>query len=109
MELHRALLGSAVPPGALPLATVWAAARALTWDGVRLAAPSLAHRLLHNSLHHQVQDGAFTTDRRSLRSLLEFAQLRQLPEAATLDWPALLAGLEAHGMGDAVRVELLAT
>ena len=76
---------------------------------MHLQVPSLAHRLLHNSLHHQVQDGAWADDRRSLRSLLEFAQWRGLPAARELDWPALLAGLDAVGVGDAVRVDLLAT
>lgn len=109
VELHRALLSPRVPPGALPLEQVTAAAREVVWEGVHLQVPSLAHRLLHNSLHHQVQDGAWADDRRSLRSLLEFAQWRGLPAARELDWPALLAGLDAVGVGDAVRVDLLAT
>lgn len=109
VELHRALLGGPVPPTALALEQVATAAQELTWDGVRLAVPSLAHRLIHNSLHHQVQDDVVRSDRRSLRSLLEFAQLRGLPAARELDWPALLAGLDAARVGDAVRVDLLAT
>ncbi len=71
-------------------------------------AMSKSTALLHNALHHQLQDQAFFSDRRSLRQLLEFAQLRALPDAAALDWPGLFQRLDAAGAGDAVRGYLLA-
>lgn len=109
VELHRHTLSAAVPAAALPLASLAAAATTLTWDGVQLRLPTLAHRLIHNSLHHQISDRALLSDRRSLRQLLDFARLRGLPEAAALDWPALLTPLDALGVGDALRLDLLAT
>ena len=102
------LLSARMPKAALSLASVQAHAEPVEWDGVRLKIPTLEHRLLHNALHHQLQDQAFFSDRRSLRQLLEFAQLRALPEAATLDWPALVQRLDAVGVGDALRGSLLA-
>ena len=109
VELHRAIYHQEPVSLALPLAAVLAEATRLDWEGVVLRVPSLRHRLIHNSLHYQFQDRAIFTDRRSLRSLLELARLRGMPEAATLDWPALLAALDGHGAGDALRLDLLAT
>lgn len=109
VELHRAIYHREPVSLALPLAAVLAEATRLDWEGVVLRVPSLRHRLIHNSLHHQFQDRAIFTDRRSLRSLLELARLRGMPEVATLDWPALLAALDGYGAGDALRVDLLAT
>ncbi|MFO1421381.1 MAG: nucleotidyltransferase family protein [Candidatus Competibacteraceae bacterium] len=108
VEIHQELLIARVPKVALSLPMMQASARTLDWDGLRLRIPSLEHRLLHNALHHQLQDQAFFSDRRSLRQLLEFAQLRALPDATALDWPALFRRLDAAGVGDAVRGYLLA-
>ncbi len=108
VELHHDLFRAPRLKVALPLAQVRAHTQPLVWDGVRLTIPTLEHRLLHNALHHQVQDQAFFSDRRSLRQLLEFAQLRALPAAAALDWPATLQRLDAVGVGNAVRSYLLA-
>jgi hypothetical protein len=108
VELHRAILSVRVPAAALPLARVRAAAEPVAWEGLRLWMPSLEHRLLHNALHQQVQDEAFRSDRRGLRQMLEFAQLRALPGAASIDWPARLAALDRLGLGTAVRAYLLA-
>lgn len=93
---------------AAQLAAMRKAALALEWDGLRLWVPSLAHRLLHNALHDAVQDQSFSSGFRSLRQLLEFARLRELPEAAALDWPALLARLDGLGLSDAVGTQFLA-
>ena len=110
VEIHHTLLQTdRVPPAALSLTMMQAQAQALDWNGVQVRIPSLEHRLLHNALHHQLQDRGFAFDRRSLRQLLEFAQLRALPTAAALDWPALLRHLDRVGAGDAVRGYLLAT
>lgn len=108
VEIHRDLFRARVPRTALSLAMLQANARPMDWDGVRLWIPALEHRLLHNALHHQLQDQAFFSDRRSLRSLLEFARLRLLPDAAALDWPRLFQRLDAAGAGDALRGYLLA-
>jgi hypothetical protein len=108
VEIHRELLVGRIPKAVLSLAMLQASARPLDWDGVRTGIPALEHRLLHNALHHQLQDQAFFSDRRSLRQLLEFAQLRALPDAAALDWPGLFQRLDAAGAGDAVRGYLLA-
>jgi hypothetical protein len=108
VEIHRELLVDRIPKVALSLAMMQASARPFDWDGVRMGIPALEHRLLHNALHHQLQDQAFFSDRRSLRQLLEFAQLRALPDAAALDWPGLFQRLDAAGAGDAVRGYLLA-
>ena len=109
VELHRAIYHREPVLLALPLAAVLAEATRLDWEGVVLRIPSLKHRLIHNRLHHQFQDRAMFTDRRSLRSLLELARLRGMPEAARLYWPSLLAELDGHGAGDALRLDLLAT
>jgi hypothetical protein len=108
IELHRDLFHASRLRAALPLPQVLAAARETDWDGLRVKLPALADRLLHNALHHQVQDRAFDSDRRSLRQLLEFAHLRALPAAADLDWPGLLRPLDRAGVGSAVRAYLLA-
>lgn len=85
MELHRSVLSSRLPAESLPLASMRAAAQRHDWQGLRLWVPSLEHRLLHNALHHQAQNAAFRHDHRSLRQLLEFAQLRSLPGAEAID------------------------
>lgn len=108
VELHRRLLAGRFPAEALPLAAVRAAAVPVAWEGLRLWVPSLEHRLLHNALHHQVQNDAFRSGRRELRQLLEFAHLRVLPPAAGIDWPGRLAALDGLGLGAAVRGYLLA-
>lgn len=108
VELHRRVLSVRVPDGALAADRLLAAARWLDWQGVRLGVPALEHRLIHNALHHQVSDQAFASDRRSLRQLFEFVRLWALSEARTLDWPALLRDLDAVGMGEAMRLQLLA-
>ena len=107
VEIHRELLADRVPKAALSLAMVQARARLVDWDGLRVWIPALEHRLLHNALHHQLQDQAFFFGRLSLRQLLEFTQLRALPDAADLDWPSLLQRLDAVGAGDALRSYLL--
>jgi len=109
VELHRSILTSRAPAAVLSLAQVRAAAQPITWMGKRLWVPAPAHRLLHNALHQQVQDDVFRSHRRSLRQLHEFAQLRALPTAAAIDWPELLAPLDALGLGEAVRAYLLAS
>ena len=48
------------------------------------------------------------SDRRSLRQLLEFAQLRAWSAGAEPDWPGLLLHLDRVGVGAAVRAHLLA-
>jgi hypothetical protein len=107
VELHRAILSAWMPAEALPLVRVRAAAEPIEWDGLRLWVPSLEHRLLHNALHHQVADSAYRSDRRNLRQILEFAQLRALPAAAAVDWRTRLSELDRLGLGAAVRVYLL--
>ncbi len=108
VELHDDLFSHAPQQTALPLSGVLARAETLDWDGLRIRIPALADRLLHNALHHQVQDRAFWSDRRCLRQLLEFARLRALPGAADVDWPALMKDLERRGLADAVGAYLLA-
>ena len=108
VELHRRLLAGRRPAAALPLAAVRATAVPVAWEGLRLWVPSLEHRLLHNALHHQVQNDAYRSGRRDLRQLVEFAHLRALPPAAAIDWPGRLAMLDRLGLGEAVRGYLLA-
>ncbi len=74
VELHHELFSARMLKAALSLPSVQAHAQPVVWDGVRLWVPALEHRLLHNALHHQLQDQAFFSDLRSLRQLLEFAQ-----------------------------------
>jgi len=107
VELHRALLSPLrVPPPALPLSAVAADASVLLWQDARLRVPSVRHRLIHNSLHQQIQNQAFKTDRHALRDLLEFAQLRQQAGADAMSWSEALAHLDRWGMGDALRLSL---
>lgn len=108
VELHYDLFSGKPQRAALPLAAVAARAETCDWDGLRIRIPSLADRLLHNALHHQVQDQAFWSDRRSLRQLREFVRLRAVPAAADIDWPGLMADLERRGLADAVGAYLLA-
>ena len=108
VEIHQELLIAQIPKAALSRARMQACARPVNWDGLRVSIPSLEHRLLHNALHHQLQDRAFVFGWLSLRQLLEFAQLRALPDATDLDWPSLLQRLDAVGAGDALRSYLLA-
>lgn len=109
VELHRHALSARVPAGALTAEHLTGTARWLEWRGVRLGVPDLARRLIHNALHHQISDQALASDRRSLRQLFEFARWCAQPEAATLDWDGLLRDLDAVGMGEALRVQLLAS
>jgi len=108
VEIHQELLSNCIPKTALSLAMMQACARPVDWDGLQVWVPALEHHLLHNALHHQLQDRAFCLDRRSLRPLLEFAWLRALPDAAALDWSGLFRRLDAAGAGDALRGYLLA-
>jgi len=108
VEIHRELLIDQIPKAALSLAMMEAHARPVDWDGLRVRVPTWEHRLLHNALHHQLQDQAFLFGWLSLRQLLEFAQLRELPDTAALDWSGLLQRLDAVGAGDALRSYLLA-
>ena len=108
VELHHDLFHAPRLKAALSQPLVWARAEACDWVGLRVHIPALEHRLLHNALHHQVQDRGFPSDRRSLRQLLEFAHLRALPTAVALDWPELFVQLDKVGVGDAVRAWLLA-
>ncbi|SDW06599.1 Uncharacterised nucleotidyltransferase [Thiocapsa roseopersicina] len=108
VELHYDLFSGKPQKEALPLCAVLARAETHDWDGLRIRIPTPADRLLHNALHHQVQDQAFWTDRRSLRQLLEFARLRALPAAADVDWPGLMAELKRRGLADAMGAHLLA-
>lgn len=109
VELHRDLFGNRRQRAALPQPLVQARAQACDWDGLRLWIPAPEHRLLHNALHHQVKDRGFASDRRSLRQLLEFAQLRAWTAAADLDWPGLCRDLDRVGAGEPVRAWLLAS
>lgn len=109
VELHRTLLTPRLSAAqVLPLAEVCAAAVPVDWEGLRLWVPSLEHRLLHNALHHQAQNDAYRSGRRDLRQLLEFSQLRALPQADAIDWPGQIAALDRLGLGEAVRGYLLA-
>lgn len=108
VELHRDLLSRKPQKVALPLSEVLARAEMHDWVGLPIRIPALADRLLHNALHHQVQDHAFWSDRRSLRQLLEFARLRTLSGAVDVDWPGLMAHLERRGLADAVGAYRLA-
>ena len=108
VEIHQELFVTHVPKVALSLPMMQASTQTLDWDGLRLRIPSLEHRLLHNALHHQLQDQAFFFGRLSLRQLLEFAQLRALPGATDLDWPGLFQRLDAAQANDAVCGYLLA-
>ena len=56
VELHHRPLSARVPTAALSLPLMRTHAQPLDWDGVHLNIPTLEHRLLHNALHHQVQD-----------------------------------------------------
>uniref|UniRef100_UPI0025E52A0A nucleotidyltransferase family protein n=1 Tax=uncultured Lamprocystis sp. TaxID=543132 RepID=UPI0025E52A0A len=56
VEVHYDLFSRAPQQAALPLAVVLARAETLDWEGLRIRIPALADRLLHNALHHQVQD-----------------------------------------------------
>lgn len=107
VEVHRQVLSGRVPAQSLPLAAMRQAARPVEWAGLKLWVPSLPHRLLHNVLHDAVQDHSFHTGFRSLRQMLEFARLREVPHAAALDWAALLARLERLGLDEPVRAQLL--
>lgn len=107
VEIHRRILAVRVPSEILSLTEVRAAAEPMNWDGLQLWKPSIAHRLLHNALHHQIADGAFDSGRYSLRQLLDFAQLRDLPAARPLDWPELLVPLDGKGLGEQVRAHFL--
>ena len=109
VELHRHVLSARVPAGVLTGAQLTGAAHWLAWRGVQLGVPDLASRLIHNALHQQISDQAFVSDRRSLRQLFEFARWCAQPEAASLDWAGLLRNLDAAGMGEALRLNLLAT
>ena len=108
VELHHDLFNDRRLKAALSLPMVQARAQARDWDGHQVRIPTLEHRLLHNALHHQVDDQAFESDQRSLRQLLEFAQLRAWPAGAEPDWPGLLRPLDRVGVGAAVRAWLLA-
>jgi len=107
IELHRGVMAREVPAQALPLAAMRQDAQRLDWDGLRLWVPSMPHRVLHNVLHDAVTDEAYRSGMRSLRQLLEFARLREQPDAASLDWPVLLQRLDALGVGHAARAQLL--
>jgi len=109
VELHQRVFDARVPAGVLGAKPLTTAARWLEWRGVRLGEPALRHRLIHNALHHLVTDQGFASDRRSLRQLFEFARLLTRPEAATLDWAGLLGDLDGAGMGEALRLNLLAS
>ena len=108
VELHHDLFSDRRLKAALSLPMVQARALARDWDGLQVRIPALEHRLLHNALHHQVHDQGFESDRRSLRQLLEFAQLRSWSAGAEPDWPGLLRPLDRAGVGAAVRAWLLA-
>lgn len=108
VELHHDLFSDHRLKAALSLPMVQARAQARDWDGLQVRIPALEHRLLHNALHEQVVDQAFESDRRSLRQLLEFAQLRAWSGAASSDWPGRLRPLDRVGVGAAVRAHLLA-
>ncbi|EGV17917.1 nucleotidyltransferase family protein [Thiocapsa marina] len=108
VELHYDLFSGMPQKAVLPLCAVLARAETHDWDGLRIRIPTLADRLLHNALHHQVQDQAFWTDRRSLRQLLEFKRLLALPAAVDIDWPGLMADLKRRGLAHTVGAHLLA-
>lgn len=108
VELHHDLFSDHRLKAALSLPMVQTRALARDWDGLQVRIPALEHRLLHNALHEQVVDQAFESDRRSLRQLLEFAQLRAWSAGAEPDWPGLLRHLDRIGVGPAVRAQLLA-
>lgn len=52
--------------------------RVENFKGVRVKIPSLPHRLIHNGIHHFLQDSAYWNDQRSLRQLIEFYELWKL-------------------------------
>lgn len=108
VEIHRDLLSAKVPAGILSLTEAYADAEPVEWDGLKLWIPSIAHRLVHNALHQQIQDARLVHgDQCSMRQVLEFAQLRALPEAAEIDWNSLLKRLDVFGVGEPVRAYLL--
>lgn len=107
VEIHRELLTPAIPATALSLDEVRTAAQKVEWNDLRLWVPSIEHRLIHNALHHQVQDAQNYLDRCSLRQLMDFVQLRASPAAAGIDWPEQIRRLDGSGLGDALRDYLL--
>lgn len=107
IEIHKELLGVSVPASALSLQMLLDGAQSVYWEGVQVLVPTLEHRMLHNALHQQIQDRGYYTGHVRLRQLLEFAQLAASHEAALIDWPRLLAPLDATGLGDSVRLLFL--
>lgn len=108
VEIHRRTFSDSVPAEVLPLAEICRDARPVDWNGLRLRVPSIEHRLLHNALHHQIQDGALRIPYPfALRQLLEFVQLCVTPAAEEVDWNASLSRLDLFGMGEPVRAYML--
>lgn len=105
VEIHSQVLTSRAPVGALSLAEVRTDAEPLVWDELRLWAPSTEHRLLHNVLHHQVQDAAKHRNDCSLRQLRDFVQLHS--SSTAIDWNAQADRLDSLEVGDALRGYLL--
>jgi hypothetical protein len=107
VEIHRELLVKKIPKSILSLEQVIKDAIFFDWNGLKLWVPSIEHRIMHNVLHHQLQDAASYIDRCSLRQLLEFVQLRDLSAATKMDWREQFKHLDDCGLGEPIRVYLL--
>lgn len=109
VELHRSITKLDRAGSLLSFEAVQRSAALMTWRGVSLAVPSLVHRLAHNSVHQHLQDSVWVSDRRSLRQLFEFARLQLMLQNADSNWGEFLEQLDLFGLGDVVRLDLLAT
>jgi hypothetical protein len=101
IELHVEL-GSRRTASVLPMAAAWDASGELGFEGVQARALSPTHQALHSVLHASVQDLGHAVAALPLRQLLTLAHLDRVHGPA-LDWRAIRARMEAHGLSRVLR------
>ena len=84
----------------------WAHAVPVDAEGLKMVALSPEHRVMHNIFNSEIQDTGFLLGEVCLRQLIDLAAICVRYDAV-LDWQAIDAHLQAHGMGRAFRARLL--
>ena len=103
LDLHRNLLNM---QHLLPITALRQRAMPRRCDDAHALVPLAEDQLLHRVLHDMVHSSGHRGGTISLRGLTDFARIADAN--ATLDWDAIVSGLERHGAQNVLRAQAYA-
>lgn len=89
----------------LTIEEAWAEAIPVEAPGLQMVALGPTHRIAHNVFHSEIQDSGFVLGSVCLRQLYDLAKICVRFENA-IDWQAIFARMERHGMGPLFRARM---